>query len=52
MCNIKTIFTSFGQNTAEFHDKQSFTVLCIFCQEFKLKQRYICITFNGKRICF
>ena len=49
--NMKTIFTSFGQNTVEFHDKHVLlTVLCIFWPEFGLKPRYFALHImeNGK----
>ena len=43
----KTIFPSFGQNTAEFYDKHVLlTVLCIFWQAFGLK--FFCIASNEK----
>ena len=48
---MKTIFTSFGHNTAEFYDKQILlTVICIFWPEFGLKPRYFVLhlTENGK----
>ena len=42
--NIKTIFTSFCQNTAEFYDKHILlTVLCIFRTEIWLKPRYFAL---------
>ena len=50
MYNIKTIFTSFGQNAAEFYDKHILlTALCIFWPEFWLKPRYFALhlTENG-----
>ena len=49
--NIKTIFTSFGQNTAESYDNQILlTMVCIFWPEFGLKRHYFVLhcTSNGK----
>ena len=44
----KTIFTSFGQNTAGFCDKHIlFSVLCIFWPDFGLKPRYFAL--HGKQ---
>ena len=42
LCNIKTISSNFGQNTAEFYDDHIclITKLCTFWQEFGLKQCY------------
>ena len=40
----KTSFTSFAQNTAEFHDTHTrLTVLCIFLPEFGSKPRYFAL---------
>ena len=47
----ETIFTSFGQKTAEFYyDHILLTMMCIFCLEFGLKPRYsvLHLTENGK----
>ena len=45
------MFTSFGQNTAEFYDEHILlTMLCIFLAEFVLKPRYFALylTENGQ----
>ena len=48
--SIKTIFTSFGQNTAEFYDKHILfnRVLCIFWSEFRLETRYFALHLTEK----
>ena len=47
--NIKTISTSFGQNTAEFYDKQTLlTLVSIFWPEFGLKPGYFAFHLTEK----
>ena len=43
--DLKTILTSFGQNTAEFYDIKAYslTVLCISLPEFELKPRNVAL---------
>ena len=51
MYNINTIFTNFGQNSAEFYDNHILlSMICIFCSEFGLKRCYfaLLLTENGK----
>ena len=44
MYDIKTIFTSFDQNTAEFYYNHILlTMICIFWPEFGLKPRYVAL---------
>ena len=51
--NIKTIFTSLGDNTAEFYDKHTFlTMVGIFWPEFGLKPSYFALHLTENGIFF